>query len=266
MAVAFPASGFKSATFQNNLTAFLEQASLERIDKFAAKTRKAGVDLAEARDTADPAMITRFLMTLLDTKGKKINPRVLKKRVRDDVYWDNAELPWRRSSFWLALRVCVQRLFLLRLGAQNGRFLYKTLMCALMAQLLEDCLGNLSPESCNFLKTKLCRRLAKLEAEKQRCSTTFYNSFSTSVTAVETRCRELVSLAKNSFETNWRAFKAGIQTKIPPLPLSAQDGDLQFSLPNSASYLQQVLSECPVQSIHAIDQERCGSERGESAA
>ncbi|CAG7937273.1 unnamed protein product [Penicillium salamii] len=265
MAVAFRASDFESVTFQDNLTAFLEQASLEPVDEFAAKTRKAGVDLAEVRDTADPAIITRFLMTLLDAKGGKINPPILKKRVRDDVYWDNAELPWRRSPFWLALRVCVQRLLLLRLGAQHGRFLYKTLMCALMAQLLEDCLGNLSPESCNFLKTKLCRRLAKLEAEKQRCSVTVYNTFSKSVTAAETRCRELISLANNSFETNWRAFKAGIQRKIPPLPLSAQEEDLQFSLPNSASYLQQILTQPPVQSIHALDQETCGPERGETA-
>ncbi|CAI7604411.1 unnamed protein product [Penicillium viridicatum] len=194
MAVTFPATEFRSLTFQDNLTSFLEQASLEPVDEFAAKTRKAGVELAEARDTADPAMITPFLMTLLEAKGARINVPVLRKRVRDDVLWDNAGVPWRRSPFWLALRVCVQRFMSLRLGAQHGRLLYKSLVCTLMAQLLGDCLGILSPERCSLLKTKLCRRLAKLEAEKQRCSTTVCVTLSRSVTVVEERCRELTNI------------------------------------------------------------------------
>jgi hypothetical protein len=265
MAVAIPASEFDSMAFQDNLTGFLEQASLEPIDEFAAKTRKAGVEMAEARDTADPAIITRFLMTLLDTKGGKINVPVLRKRVRDDVHWDTAELPWRRSPFWLALRVCLQRLLFLRLGAQHGRLLYKALMCTLMEQLLGDCLGSLSPERCSLLKTKLCRRLAKLEAEKQRCSTAVCISISRSVIAVEKRCRESISLANSSFEVNWHAFKAETQRKIPHLPLTAQEEDLQFSLTNSASHLQQILNNCPVQVNHAHDQKLIGSERGETA-
>ncbi|CAG8139779.1 unnamed protein product, partial [Penicillium nalgiovense] len=176
-----------------------------------------------------------------------------------------AEVPWRRSPFWLALRVCVQRFMSLRLGAQHGRLLYKSLMCTLMAQLLVDCLGILSPERCSLLKTKLCRRLAKLEAEKQRCSTTVCITLSRSVTVVEERCRELILRADSSFEAKWHAFKIETQRKIPHLPLTAQEEDLQFSLPNSASYLQQILSHCPLQVNHDLDPKFRCPERGETA-
>ncbi|KAL2779878.1 hypothetical protein BJX66DRAFT_345994 [Aspergillus keveii] len=166
LAVVLPASSFETSDFQENLASFLEQASLEPVNEFEAKAHKAGVEVIETRDTTNPALITQFLMTLLESRGERLSVPLLRKRVRDDVCWDNAELPWRRSPFWLALRVCMQRL-LSRMGTAMGRVLYKSLMCALMGQLLEDCHGNLPPECCYMLKAKLCRRLAKLEIEKE---------------------------------------------------------------------------------------------------
>ena len=92
--------------FQENLAAFLEKASIEPLDEFAAKPRKAGIEVPESRDTVDPAIITHFLMTIIETIGNRVDTPLLRKRIKDDVCWRNSEQPWRRSPFWLLLRVC----------------------------------------------------------------------------------------------------------------------------------------------------------------
>ncbi|KAL3476021.1 hypothetical protein BJX99DRAFT_258915 [Aspergillus californicus] len=254
VAVVLPASRFETADFQENLASFLEQASLELVDEFAPRAQKAGVEVIETRDTTNPAIITQFLMTLLESCGERLSVPRLRKRVRDDVCWDNAELPWRRSPFWLALRVCIQRLFL-RLGASMGRVLYKTLMCALMAQLLDDSPGNLAPECCYMLKAKLCRRLAKLEVEKEHLSARNFTKPLPVLARVETQCRRSILSSSRLLHGEWSSFKKQAQRRIPILPSFAREEDLRFTLPNSAPYIQQILYPCSTHHTRTVDGE-----------
>ncbi len=110
-------------------------------------------------------------MPLLEVNGKRISPKILKKRVRDDVCWaDGTEKPWRRCPFWLVLRVAVQRQLSTTLGGELGRLQYKFLICLMLAQFLKESLPILDLELLVFLKAKLCRRIAKLEADKDTVS------------------------------------------------------------------------------------------------
>jgi hypothetical protein len=93
VAVSVPNDVFDNPEFQKRLAAFLENASREHLDQVAIKVRKAGVDISEDRNTVHPAIIMQFLMTLLDANGERISLPVLRKRVKDDVCWDNARLP-----------------------------------------------------------------------------------------------------------------------------------------------------------------------------
>ena len=137
-AAALPLHEFRNLNLQENTASFLEKASAEPLEEFTPKIRKAGVEVSETRDTVDPAIITQFFFTVLETKGCRANPALLRKRIKDDVIWDDSELPWRRSGYWLLLRVCTQRLLYFRLGENMGRLLYKFLMCTVIARLLED--------------------------------------------------------------------------------------------------------------------------------
>jgi len=47
----------------------------------------------------------------------------------------------------------------------------------------------------------------------------------------------------SAIEAQWNAFKADYRRKVPSLPLRAQDSELQLTLPNSGSYLQEVLNQ-----------------------
>ncbi|KAF2848356.1 hypothetical protein T440DRAFT_509489 [Plenodomus tracheiphilus IPT5] len=123
-AVSIPWTIFSTNSFQQALAIFIEQASTERVSKFCAVTRKASATISEIRDTSDPALISRLLMTILEGNGTAESVPVLRKRVRDSVAFYNARKPWRWSAFYLTLRVAVQRYFYRRLGptALRGSF------------------------------------------------------------------------------------------------------------------------------------------------
>ena len=168
-AVAIPLETFEEATFQDSLATFLEKASLEPVKQYAATTLKAGSNAYESRDTAVPAIIGQLLLTILEVPGRQLNQILTRKRVRDEVCWgDGAEIPWRRSATWLVLRVSIQRGICSLIGP-HGLFHYKFLMCHLMASL---CLKFCTQESFTtdrlaFARTKLARRVAKLETQRQ---------------------------------------------------------------------------------------------------
>lgn len=239
--MSLPRSEFDKPVFRENLVSFLEKASLEPLDEFAAKTRKAGVSISEARATVDPALITHFLMTLLEVNGSHVYPPFLRKRIKDDVCWDNAELPWRRNPFWLILRVSVQRSLYLALGEEKGRVQYKFLMCMVLAGLLVNAAKVLNPELCGFLRAKLCRRLAKLESEKETLSSAVLPTCTGLFENIGALCQHAVETVTSAIDLRWNAFKTDCRRKIPSLPYRARDNELYLSLPNSGSYLQSVL-------------------------
>jgi hypothetical protein len=241
MAVALPTCEFENPVFQKSLATFIEKASIETVDEFVPKTRKSGAEVSEFRDTVDPAIITQFLMTLLETNGNVVNPPLLRKRIKDDVCWDNAELPWRRSPFWLILRVCTQRILYLRLGAERGRIQYKLLMILVLVKLLEDCFDQLSLEDSNFLKTKICRRFAKLEFELGNSSQTVRDTYAGLAANITRVCQKPIDTAINHFEKTWGTFKHEIRRHVPRLPYNAQQEDLRLTMSNSSSYLREVL-------------------------
>jgi len=123
--VAVPLSVFNDESFLANISSFFEQASAESTKNFSAHTIKAGSTIAETRDTADPSLVASMLVAVLEANGTRINTTLLRKRVRDDVCWDNAAVPWRRLPLWLVIRVAIQRYLSLRLGGDVGRVEYK---------------------------------------------------------------------------------------------------------------------------------------------
>ncbi|PQE19818.1 p-loop containing nucleoside triphosphate hydrolase protein [Rutstroemia sp. NJR-2017a WRK4] len=232
---------FNKKSFQESLAVFLEQASMESLNQFRAHIFKAKVSVIESRDTTDPALITQMLLTLLEAVGSPADVPRFTKRVRDDVNIRDAELPWRRLPFWLVLRVSIQRQLCLALGNDSGRAHYKFFMCTILAELLEDCAGQLPPELTMTLKAKLCRRLAKLELDKRQTDSAeaiYEQLFS----LMGPRFTKTVQIATDQIESAWAKFKRAVTRKITPLPLHADNQDLRVSLPNSKPYIHKILN------------------------
>ncbi|KAG4430699.1 hypothetical protein IFR05_013818 [Cadophora sp. M221] len=244
--IKIPFDEFLKKSFQESLAAFLEQASMESLKRFEARSAKAKVSVIEARDTTDPALLTQMLMPLLEAVGSAVEVPKLRKRVRDDVNIQNAEFPWRRLPFWLVLRVAIQRQLCLVLGNEPGRACYKFLICTVLAHLLEDCAGQLAPELTVMLRAKLCRRLAKLAMDKTRVysASAVYNQFFDSVGPM---LKGIIKKATDQVESAWAHFKTTIARPIPVLPPRADEQALHLSLPNSERYLCNLLALPPSQ-------------------
>ena len=240
-AVAIPIIEYENTCFQDELATFLEKASIESIERFAAHTSKAGSFARESRGTVDPALVTQMLMTLLEANGRRAFPPILQKRVRDDVCGSGGDEPWRRCPFWLVLRVAVHRHLSITLGGDIGRIHYKFLICFTLSCFLGDCIGQIDLDLLVFLKTKLCRRLAKLEVEKDRAPN-LSNHYKYWFAALEPDFRRSTIAATKQIDMTWEGFKKRIQRPILTLPKYADPRHLFLSLPSSKGYIQRVLS------------------------
>ncbi|KAJ8129394.1 hypothetical protein O1611_g4237 [Lasiodiplodia mahajangana] len=233
---------FSEESFQESLATFLEQASMESLYTLEASTRKAGVSVGEIRDTTDPALITQMLMSLLEAVGGHYQAPILRKRIRDDVNFTSGQIPWRRLPFWLILRVATQRQLCFALGAERGQLGYKFLMAILLAELLGDSAGSLDPHNVVCLRTKLARRMAKLEVNQEKIrldQDAACNSWFAAASAV---VRNSIETANEKVEAAWEAFKNETTRRITLLPTKAPPYSQFLSLPNSGGYLDSILS------------------------
>ncbi|KAF2123668.1 hypothetical protein P153DRAFT_435751 [Dothidotthia symphoricarpi CBS 119687] len=239
-AAQIPFSEFQKASFQDALADFLEKGSMEPLKRFQAHTTKAQTSVVESRDTASPALVTHLLIPLLEVIGSAVDSNVpqLRKRVRDDANIKAAEFPWRRLPFWLVLRVSTQRQLQLSLGNEAGRACYKFLVTTLLAELLNECPTQLAPELTITLRSKVCRRLAKLEQEKVDSPALYKHMFAVAGPFF----KESIARVTKVIESAWEKFKRETTRPIPTLPLRADQQALCLSLPNSGAYLHDVLN------------------------
>lgn len=235
-----PLDTFKQHNFQESLAEFLEKFSMDALSRFNSVTRKANVDVAEIRDTTDPALIAQMLMPLLDSLGSPIEVPLLRKRVRDDVSIDGSLLPWRRHPFWLILRVTAQRLLRLEVGDLEGRVLYKMLITICLVQLMAEGSSKLRPEMTLLLRSKICRRLAKLEMERAQ-QQQHDNHYSNVLNPASAWLKDEIDHITRQISLAWDNFKLKTMRSVSRLPPCTPASDLRMSLPASGAYLYNLL-------------------------
>ncbi|KAF7676522.1 hypothetical protein GT037_006027 [Alternaria burnsii] len=244
-AVSVPASKFYEEAFQEALATFIEQASSEPVTKFAAITWKAAATIPEIRDTSDPALISGLLMTILEANGTAVSVPCLRKRVRDTVVFDNARTPWRRSAFYLVLRVAVQRYLYYHLGAEVGRLYYKTLMCLLHAQLLENILKRIPLDAVFSFRQKLGRRLAKLASDVHETNRSSTGRYADLLLSFESSFETTLVTTGGYLKRVWRTHRESRERFIPLLRQYALPHEFHLRMKNSGRFLRGVLSARP---------------------
>ncbi|KAF2219103.1 hypothetical protein BDZ85DRAFT_243893 [Elsinoe ampelina] len=240
-AVQIPLSTFNDTSFQEALATFLERASMESLHQFQAKVQKAGNTVIEVRDVSEPTIISQMLMSIIEAMGSAVDVPHLRKRVRDDVNFRNAKLPWRRHPYWLVLRVSLQRQLGITLGAETGRACYKLLMAQFHAELLLDCTGKLAPQAVHSLRSKLCRRMAKLANQSPGGSAEYKSMFDLVHSRISRRVEGAIQSATSAIEDAWSQFKRRNMRPVPTLQKHASLHDTTLALHNSGFYLDHVL-------------------------
>ncbi|KAF5716816.1 hypothetical protein FMUND_6112 [Fusarium mundagurra] len=246
--VQVPFSVFNDMSFLRNMSQFLAQASSESFDRFAAKASKGGQSIAETRNSTDPTLVIDMLMSLLEGLGSGVQVQSVRKKVRDDVVLGSSEIPWRRSPYWLVLRVALRRMLRELLDhkcAGTGRVYYKFIICAMLAELLKDSVEHLHPEMTLQLRSKLCRRMAKLEADSAACSPSLRPLYNQLFASTSGDFGDIVKYATGRVSLQWDGFKARATRRIPTLPRRVPEADLYMRLDNSGAFLTSQLSQQP---------------------
>ncbi|KXJ89333.1 hypothetical protein Micbo1qcDRAFT_212713 [Microdochium bolleyi] len=233
-AISIPKATFHDESFISTLSSFLEQASTESAKHFATYITKAGSSVLENRDTVDPSLITALLAAILNANGQRCQATLLKKKVRDDVCWHNAASPWRRLPYWLVLRVALARFLLITSEGKGeplyGRLQYKMLQCVLHCLVLDDTQQDVSLANQAHLKSKICRRLYKLDRE----SAQWPDSVRAEYKVLEARLRPIfdrsINAATNRSMEAWQRDIPGMIKYIPTLPKKAEPEHLRLQL------------------------------------
>uniref|UniRef100_A0A0D2XII0 ubiquitinyl hydrolase 1 n=1 Tax=Fusarium oxysporum (strain Fo5176) TaxID=660025 RepID=A0A0D2XII0_FUSOF len=239
-AVAVPLATFRENGFVSNLANFLDNASRESLTDFSAQALKAGTSMPEFRNTSEPALISSMLMAILQQNGRRLAPTLLQKMVRDDVLWNNAERPWKRLPYWLVLRVAISRYLAQRLG-DIGRVEYKFLLAHLFSEFLIHVQqsGGIRLDRLDFLKKKICRRLVKLEVDKNR-SQNLAQRIEYLFTQLGPGFQNSISKANAFIEVSWKHQKLTMTKTIPPLPKQASFEDMKLNLKISGITLNKI--------------------------
>ena len=219
-AIEVPMEIFMDESFLRELSSFLVQMNVDVLDS-TPTTFKAGSVVYEVRETVHPRYISGLLVGILRGFGQPAVVDRITKRIGDEVLWDKALKPWRRSPLWLVLRVTLQS----SLRANN---LYKRFMLFFHAHLLRKCVQcDFPSELLHTMRVKMTRRLSKLGPGVSRHHDFVYE------TALETE----VLLSKR-----WTSFQA-IGSITPTLQPQTLDfaTDTRISLNSSHGYLTKML-------------------------
>ncbi|KAG2337797.1 hypothetical protein BDR05DRAFT_894660 [Suillus weaverae] len=224
-AITVPDTNVDISTFPAELANFLVHMDQDVLDAAATRT-KAKSTVLEERDTTHPRYITELLTGILRGLGSIADVPRIRKRIGDDVLWDSAKLPWRRSPLWLVIRVALQTT--LERGAL-GRTTYKSFMLFFMARLTTLALDHdLSNDILHFMSAKIARRLFKLGSSASP-------ELSQMVSMVTGNVRSVL-------EERWGSVQDAQQASPPWAPESLQVlRDTHLSLNTSREYIRQAL-------------------------
>ena len=223
-AIRVPTDIFKDEYFLRELSSFLVQMDVDRLDS-TPTTSKGGSVVYEVRESVHPRYISELLMGILGGCGQPADVDRITKRIGDEILWDNALKPWRRSPLWLTLRVSLQS----SLRGSDDSDLYKHFMLFFHAYLLRICVSQAFPSELLYaMRVKTARRLSKLGPAVSRHVFEVVHNISKETEAL---------LSKR-----WTAFQAkgSIGPTLQPKGLDVV-GDTGISLQNSHDYLSKTL-------------------------
>ncbi|GJC90041.1 hypothetical protein ColLi_12879 [Colletotrichum liriopes] len=106
-AICFSLDRARESGFSETLAATLAKMSVQPAADTQPKARKAGQLHDETRDTTHPKMVTELLYAFLMAVGQPIEGTSIWKNTREEVLWQDARLPWRRSPTWMLIRVAL---------------------------------------------------------------------------------------------------------------------------------------------------------------
>ncbi|KAI0290847.1 hypothetical protein B0F90DRAFT_1913825 [Multifurca ochricompacta] len=212
---------FTDECFLQELASFLVKMDVDILDS-ASTSSKAGSIVHEVRESAHPRYISELLVGILRGFGKPAVVDRITKRIGDEVLWNDAYKPWRRSPLWLILKVTMQT----SLRVTN---LYKYFMLHFHAYLLLNCTRREFPSELLYtMRVKAVRRLSKLGSVGSYGVYEFVHGAAQETEAI--------------IQKRWSAFQDVVSVCPPWRPEELDSAvDTAITLDNSRQYLERML-------------------------
>ncbi|KAL8995006.1 MAG: hypothetical protein Q9169_005182 [Polycauliona sp. 2 TL-2023] len=151
-------------TFCRELFSMLKRLDIEVVPEMMPKSKKAGQERGEVRDSCHPGLVSEMVMAAVAAVGASTETLQIQKRIRDDVVWGNSLLPWRRSTLWLVLRIVVHTTLLRSMTPAQAHAQFKNFIINFLTNLTKLTADlDISLDTCKFLQIKIARRVAKLD-------------------------------------------------------------------------------------------------------
>lgn len=227
-AVSISFKVFGDENFQRELADKICRLDVEHVEEMMPKSQKAGRKNVEVRDTTNPSLVTEMLMAILASLGTPVNVQQIQKRVRDDVLCNRCLLPWRRSSFWLALRITVQSTLAAILPDKEALAEYKNFMIFFLTKIASQAsTSNLSNEMCHVILAKIARRASKLGSDTQNF--------------VQDRALRVCQALNTEQKTRWKLVCDGDGKRPTTIDRGGFERDTALSLVNSQHHIDSIL-------------------------
>jgi hypothetical protein len=140
----------------------LSTMAQQPVPNMQPKSSKAGAKHDEHRDTTRPSMVTELFIGVMRGMGTSSNVTAIRKNTRDEVLWDQASAPWRRSPMWLLIRVTLQ--LVITWSSDGSHELYKEVMVFIMGHILQSARqARISGDLRYAMQAKIHRRMYKLQ-------------------------------------------------------------------------------------------------------
>ncbi|CAE6431685.1 unnamed protein product, partial [Rhizoctonia solani] len=221
-AVQLPDSVANDSKFINQVADILDQMNAEVFDEAQPKTRKAGTDLHESRESINPNYFIQFFFGFLRGMGHAIDPPRVVKRLADEVLWMDAKNPWRRSPIWLIVRIALQT-------SLDSKTTYKHFMAYHHASIISQCYKHSSfPSDLLYaMRVKMAKRLFKVQ--------------NTAPQFLIEDAKAAADATQTLLQGRWDAVRSA-QAQPPNQDLSRADFDsaINQTLPRSRNLLERV--------------------------
>lgn len=229
-AVSTPFEVMDDEKFQIELADKICRLDVEQVAEMMPKSQKAGKRNVEIRDTTDPSLVTEMLMAILASLGTPVTVQQIQKRTKDDVLSDNCLLPWRRSPFWLALRVTIQSTLAAILPNKEATAEYKNFIIFFLTEIASQAsISNLSDEMCHVILAKIARRASKLGSDTQDF--------------VQDRALRVCSALDTEQKRKWKLLCDEDGRRPTTIDREIFDRDTGLSLATSENYINAILDD-----------------------
>lgn len=160
MAISVDASNLQQHDLADVLANTIATMSRQPVAGMQPESRKARQMNEEDRDTTDPAIVCGLLFGILRGFGSSHSGSTIRKHMREEVLWNNARRPWRRSPVWLLIRATLQ--LTMSRASPSGDSLYKKLVMFILSHMLDTALNmDLPAELYYAMNAKIERRRHK---------------------------------------------------------------------------------------------------------